>query len=104
VGNIISEISSEDIKFDIPNQEKTTKNKIIIKETELFVPFNYKIDQYETVSKVLIYDTRRNKIIIDDIIPEIENKKKILVLTERKEQTSILNLYLKANTDAIILT
>lgn len=104
VWDIISEIDSEDIKYNSQNKDKTSKNSIIIRETDLFVPFNYKLDKYETVSKVLIYDTKRNKIIIDDIILEIENKKKILILTERKEQTTILNLYLKNNTDAIILT
>jgi hypothetical protein len=35
------------------------------------VPFDYKIDNYEMVSKVLVYDTDRNSLIIEDLIKEI---------------------------------
>lgn len=80
------------------------KNNIIIRETNLFVPFDYKIDKYEMISKVLVYDTVRNNMIVEDIIKEIWKKRKIIVLTERKEHVLLLNLYLKNQFEIITLT
>jgi len=103
IWNILTEIDSSEIKTEIWWKD-TSKNNIIIKNTNIFVPFNYKFDKYELISKILVYDTSRNKLIIDGIIFQLEQKKKILVLTERKEHVLILNLYLKNTFDIICLT
>jgi len=77
-----------------PNKQ-TEDHQIIIRETDLFVPFNYKIDHYETISKVLVFDTARNSQIVKDILNEVKQQKRVLVLTERKDHIDILSLYLK---------
>jgi superfamily II DNA or RNA helicase len=48
-------------------RQKQIKVEINIKDTNLYVPFNYKIDKYETISKILIHDTNRNTLILSDI-------------------------------------
>jgi superfamily II DNA or RNA helicase len=92
-----------------PNREQSPVNpnsriSINIKETNLFVPFDYRIDKYETISKILVFDTARNKMIIDDILTQVDEKKQILVLTERKEHISVLNLYLKERFETITIS
>ena len=62
IGDIISEIDSEEIRAESWKiQTEEEKSTILIKETSLFVPFNYKIDKYETLSKILVFDTARSK-------------------------------------------
>lgn len=90
----------------INEQEKIVSNSKIsihIKETNLFVPFDYRIDKYETISKILVFDTARNQMIINDIISQVDEKKQILVLTERKEHITVLNLYLKEKFETITI-
>jgi superfamily II DNA or RNA helicase len=59
------------------------------------------IDKYETISRILIHDTKRNSLIFDDIKKNIDRFKTVLVLTERKAHVDILNLYLKDKFETI---
>jgi len=85
-----------------PNEEQTIE--IIIKNTETSLPFDYKTDSFELLAKTLIFDLKRNQQIINDLLHELSLKKKILVLTERKEHLEILQLYLKHQKGIITLT
>ena len=78
-------------------QQNITKSEINIKETSLYAPFDYKIDKYETISRILIHDTQRNSLIIDDIEKNVGRFKTVLVLTERKAHVDILIFTLKIN-------
>ena len=53
-----------------------------VRNTNLDIPFNSKTDPFETLSKVLIHDSNRNKRIIIDIVEEVNNGRKIVVITE----------------------
>jgi len=79
------------------------KAEINIRETNLFAPFDYKIDKYETISRILIHDTQRNSLIIEDIEKNVNRFKTILVITERKAHVDILNLYLKDKFETITI-
>lgn len=83
--------------------ERNIQTEINIKETELFAPFDYKIDKYETISSILIHDTQRNSLILNDIELNAERFKTILILTERKAHVDILNLYLKDKYETITI-
>lgn len=48
-------------------QQNKSKAEIYIRETALYAPFDYQIDKYETISRILIHDTQRNSLIIDDL-------------------------------------
>lgn len=84
-------------------RQKRTKIEINIKETSLYAPFDYKIDKYETISRILIHDTQRNSLILDDIERNSDRFKSFLILTERKAHVDILNLYLKDKYETITI-
>ena len=77
---------------------------VIIQNTELFTPFNASTDKTETLLNILIHDTARNEMIVEDIIREVRAGRKILVLTERKAHVDILQQYLKGTCETIALT
>ena len=39
---------------------------------------------FETLSKVLIHDSARNKLILEDILEELRQENKVVIITERK--------------------
>lgn len=90
IGNILSEITP-----DFLDDEKPSTIQINIRETNLQAPFDYRIDNYETLSRILVYDTARNQLIVDDLTEVMDQKKTVLLLTERKAHIEVLNLYLK---------
>ncbi|MFR9600158.1 MAG: DEAD/DEAH box helicase family protein [Rikenellaceae bacterium] len=99
IGNIIYELSQSDYL-----KAQQQRIEINIKETQLTFPYDNKIDEYEQLSKVAIYDTRRNEQIIGDIKANIDRFKMILVLTERKAHVDILNQYLKSDFETITIS
>lgn len=94
IGDIVYEIKNT-------NTDQNKKLSIIIRETDLMIPFDYKTDDAETLYKVLIHDTNRNRLITEDIIAEITTGKKVLVLTERKAHIEVLQQYLKNKYEVI---
>ena len=98
IGNILYNAGQiEQIKQNI------VKAEINVRETSLYAPFDYKIDKYETISRILIHDTQRNSLIIDDLENNVGRFKTVLVLTERKAHVDILNLYLKDKFETITI-
>jgi superfamily II DNA or RNA helicase len=97
LGEVISEIKSNEIST-------AKKPKIIIRNTELDVPFNSKTDKFETLSKILVHDSNRNKAILQDVINELKSDKKVIIITERKEHIDSLYQYLKQSYEVITLS
>jgi len=77
---------------------------VVIQNTELFTPFNASTDKTETLLNILIHDTARNEMIVEDIKREVKAGRKILVLTERKAHVDLLQQYLKGTCETIALT
>lgn len=87
-----------------PNEIGNYKHaQIIIRNTELDVPYNSKTDSFETLSQILIHDSGRNKRIVDDVSTELNRGKKAVIITERKEHIGTLNLFLKQYYEVITL-
>ncbi|HMG14235.1 MAG TPA: DEAD/DEAH box helicase, partial [Saprospiraceae bacterium] len=97
LGEIIAEIKSNEIS-------SSQQAKIIIRNTELDIPFNSKTDQFETLSKILIHDSARNRLILRDITSELLKGKRTVIITERKEHIDSLNQYLKQSYETITLS
>lgn len=97
MGEVIAEIKLKEIRT-------AKKPKIIIRNTELDVPFNSKTDKFETLSKILTHDSTRNKAIFHDIINELKSDKKIVIITERKEHIDSMHQYLKQSYEVITLS
>ncbi len=85
----------ESAKIPIQVEEKTT---------ELTIPFKFRTDYFNLLAKVISFDTGRNKIIVEDILNQVKNGKKILVLSERKKHLEILDLYLKGKCETISIS
>jgi superfamily II DNA or RNA helicase len=96
IGDVIHEVKS--------SNSPSKKLAVIIRETDLFVPFDYKTDKIETLNQILVHDTERNKLIIDDIKTEANNGRKVLVLTERKTHIDVLYQYLKSKYEVITIS
>ena len=99
IGNIIYSLEQKDY---LRLQEQ--KIEINIKETEFNFPYDKKTDEYEQLSKVAIFDTRRNEQIVTDIKANVDRFKMILVLTERKAHVNVLNQYLKSEYETITIS
>ncbi len=99
IGDVIHEVKETKQRTDA-----SAKLSVIIRETNLYVPFDYKTDVTETISQILIHDTARNQLIVDDIVAEIKAGRKVLVLTERKVHIDILSQYLKNRVEVITIS
>jgi len=101
IGDIIC--NTDDIEKDIQGifEEGLQLN---IKDTNLYFPYDNKIDDFQILSKIIIFDSDRNRLIAEDIKKELKSAKKILVLTERKEHVEVLSIYLKSECEVISIT
>ncbi len=102
LGGVIATVDPNYQGNDISSQKSLTTINLV--NTQISVPFDFQTDQFETLSKVLIFDTSRNLLIVENVLKEIQNNQKILILTERKEHVDVLNLYLKNQSEVITLT
>lgn len=102
-----------DILHTVPkdyNQQNNTRGSVsnklsvLIRETDLSIPFSVGVAQFPVLSKILTFDTRRNDQIIEDIVKEAKVGKKCLVLTERKDHADALGQYLKHDFETSVLT
>ena len=97
LGEIISDIQPNEI-------ENFKQAKITIRNTELNLPYNSKTDNFETLSKILIHDSNRNKLIVEDVKTELNHGKKVVIITERKDHIDTLFLFLKQSYEVITLS
>ncbi len=97
IGKIISEVKPQEIKnYKVP--------KVVIRNTELDIPFNSRTDQFEVLSKILIHDSSRNGLILKDVVKELNQGKKVIIITERKEHIDSLYQYLKQQYETLTLS
>ncbi len=97
LGNTLCKVEPKEVN-------KAQQAKIIIRNTELDIPFNSKTDPFETLSQILIHDLSRNNQILKDIKKELKAGNKCVVITERKEHISTLNQFLKQQYETITLS
>jgi len=97
LGEVIAEIKEQEI-------EKYKKARIIIRNTSLDVPFNPKTDPFEILSKVLVHDSARNRLILDDVTTELNKGHKAVIITERKEHIGTLHHFLKQSYETVTLS
>ena len=97
LGEVIADIKPSEI-------ESYKRARIIIRNTDFEFPFNPKMDPFETLSKVLVHDISRNKLILNDVISELKNGQKCIIITERKEHIATLNQFLKQSCELVTLS
>ncbi len=97
LGEIIADIKPQEI-------EEYKRARVIVRETSLDVPYNPKTDPFEILSKMLVHDSARNKLILGDITTELNKEKKAVIITERKEHIDVLYQFLKQFFETITLS
>lgn len=97
LGEIIAEVKPETLG-------KQSQAKVIVRNTDLNIPFNSKTDKFETLSKILIHDSARNRLILEDVTTELSNGRKCVIITERKEHIDTLEQFLKQSYETITLS
>ena len=103
LGDVLHEID----KSELTNRttiKSTSRLEVKINETEFEIPFKVTIENSSLMSKVLVFDTNRNKQIANDIRNEARSGSKCLILTERKEHAEVLNQYFNKEFETIVLT
>ena len=103
IGDIIAQMSTSDVHA---SEEKIIGGvpEVLIRSTNLDVPFKFTTDNFQLLAKIISCDTGRNRLIIESVLNEIGNNKKSLVLSERKEHLEILNMYLKNKCETIVIS
>lgn len=97
LGEIIAKVEPQEILgYKIP--------QIVIRNTLLDVPYDSKTDPFEVLSKMLIHDSARNKLIYEDVVSEVRKGKKVVLLTERKVHIDILYQFFKQSFEVITLS
>ncbi|MCW3109789.1 MAG: type restriction protein res subunit, partial [Segetibacter sp.] len=99
IGDVIHEV-----KPTLQQPNERGKLSVIIRETNLFVPFDHKTDMTEMLSQILMHDTTRNQLIVEDIKTEVSAGRKVLVLTERKAHIEVLYQYLKNKWEVLTIS
>lgn len=98
IGKILAEVDTNEVSH------LSSKVELIVRKTNLKVPFNYQTDVYELLSNVLVFDSSRNRLISGDTEQLIAKGKRILILSERRSHLEVLNLYIKDRFETIVLS
>jgi hypothetical protein len=101
IGDIIARMEETDFK---PESSVVRTPEVIVRTTSLTIPFTFTTDLFQLLAKVVCFDTRRNQLIVEDILKETAGGRKVLVLSERKEHLEVLNLYLKGKCEIIVVS
>ena len=83
---------------------KRLRLNIEVKETCLKIPFSPDVDDFELLSNILIYDSKRNEQIVNDVINNLDKFNVILILTERTAHVEVLYHYLKQCAEVVTIS
>jgi superfamily II DNA or RNA helicase len=105
IGDIICDLKNlVDFKNGIVGEIARDNIQVMVRETLLDFPYDNKIDDFQLLSKVLVYDSGRNRLISNDVLKSVSEKHKVLILTERKEHAEVLYAFLKSSCEVISVT
>jgi len=107
IGDIIAQMEqapSEIIAETVTVPYRPVKTHVIIRETNLEVPFKFTTDNFQLLAKLICFDTNRNQMIVKDIQEQTSQGKKVLFLSERRDHLEILSMYLKGLCETITIS
>lgn len=103
IGDIVAQMAVSDVPIHETKVSVYTP-EVLIRTTNLEIPFKFTTDYFQLLAKIISCDTGRNRLVVDNILSEVEKNRKILVLSERKEHLEILNMYLKSKCETIVIS
>ena len=104
IGPIIAEMKQRASDNKGIPLEGSPPMSFLVRETNLDVPFKFTTDNYQLLSKLICFDTSRNKLIVNDILEQTTLGRRVLLLSERKDHLEVLRLYLKGMCETIVVS
>ncbi len=106
IGDIIAEMDEQGVESNGPLEERRdhSARAVIIRETNLEVPFTFTTDNYQLLARMISFDQSRNRLVIEDVKQSVDAGRKTLVLSERKEHLEMLAMMLKGHCETILVT
>jgi len=107
IGDIITELlenNAQELVKPAKKIESIAVKNVIIRQTNLEIPFSFKSDNYQLLARTISFDQLRNNLVLEDIKKSALASQKTLVLSERKEHLEMLNMYLKGVCETILVT
>ena len=101
IGDIIAEMKGLAAE---PEGAPKKHIKVIVRETDLILPFTFATDNFQLLTKLISFDSNRNQQITNDIAEQVSAGKKTLVLSERRDHLEVLSLYLKGICETITIS
>ncbi|HLD21674.1 MAG TPA: DEAD/DEAH box helicase family protein [Patescibacteria group bacterium] len=101
LGDVVYEMQSIDtVDTGLPKSDIDIR----VQETAVTLPFSVRTDILQMAYKVILFDTKRNEQIVEDVKQQLQEGKRCLIMTERKEHADILQLYLKKQSEVLVVT
>ncbi|MBP9749476.1 MAG: DEAD/DEAH box helicase [Candidatus Pacebacteria bacterium] len=106
IGDIVHTIQSSDLRTEQESTGVTTTNEleVVIRNTNIAIPFKPKIIDFNVVARILCNDATRNAQIREDVLEQVKSERTCLILTERREHADMLEYYLKRDVECVVLT
>jgi superfamily II DNA or RNA helicase len=104
LGPIIHTVEKEEIIGRNPVKNSSSADTVVVRVADTEIPFATTPRHFPLISKIISNDSRRNALIVSDIINEASKGKKCLVLTERKEHAEMLQAYVRKDFETLIFS
>lgn len=107
IGEIIAKLENYTSVHEQPTQNYAAgkiPTEVLVRGTAITLPFKFTTDNYQLLAKIICFDTRRNQQIVTDLLEQIEQDKKVLLLSERRDHLEVLRLYLKGLCETIVIS
>ncbi len=104
IGDIIFELDQSAAIFPARHVAEPQVVTVSVSKTHLEVPFKFTTDNFQLLSKLISFDTDRNRMIVNDVVEQTNLGRKVLLLSERRDHLEILRLYLKGECETILIS
>jgi superfamily II DNA or RNA helicase len=107
IGDVVAELLESGTKGLVKSLNKVesiVERRIIVRQTNLEIPFSFKADNYQLLARAVSFDQSRNNLILEDVKKSVSAGQKTLVLSERKEHLEMLSMHLKGLCETILVT
>ena len=85
-------------------QSTASTLSITVLKSGFSIPYEIASKDFAHLHKLLSFDTNRNALIVEAIQNEVSQKRRVLVIAERKEHLESLKYFLRKNVESLIMT
>lgn len=85
-------------------QAAVPKLSVTILKSDFSIPHEISSKDFSHLHKLLSFDVDRNQLIVEAIRSEVSQKRKVLVIADRKDHLESLKYFLRKNVDALTMT